>query len=215
MGKIIDYYRKKGKAHKYPDPDEIRINEADLMLKLRDFRRALKNRPSWSDFLVLVATWTILFTSNFRGFWGFTGEEVEGIYLTIVGIVTVVVIYRFFKSVREISCIRRVIDFLFKDDHKPEKLIEAIKERCKDGITKGSPSNLKPVQAVESKNKKRKEMSVCFFIIMFIGFAIANIWRSNNVMVIIGILLMAISLIWAVIIRIKIWQCHRINNSKK
>ncbi len=205
-----------GKLYKYPDPDEITINEADLMLKLRDFRRALKNRPTWSDFLVLVPAWAILLTSDFEGFWKIPAKQVEGIYTAIIGIVTIVVIYRFFKSIKEIlPCATRVIDFLFKDDYKPEKLIEGIKERCKDGTTKDSPSDLKPVQTVESKNKRRKDMSICFFIIMLLGLMIANIWRSNNVMVIIGISLMAISLIWAIIIWIKIWQYRKINNSKK
>jgi len=120
------------KLYRYPNPSKIEINEADLMLKLRDFRQALKNRLSWSDFLLLAPAWAILLTSDFEGFWIFSGQHVKGAYFALIFIGSFFVACRVFRSIKDCRLIRIITGRLFRDDHKPEKFVENIKNNSKE-----------------------------------------------------------------------------------
>lgn len=119
--------------YRYPDPNKIEIDEADFMLKLRNFRRALRNRPSWSDFLLLAPAWAILLTSDFQNIGLFSGQHLKGAYFALISIGTFVVIGGFFGNIKFFHRIwLAIVSQLFRDDHKPEKLIEDIKSNSRE-----------------------------------------------------------------------------------
>lgn len=126
--------------HKYPDPNKIEINEADFELELRNYRRSLKNKISWSDLLLLIPAWAILFTSNFRDFWIFSGEQIKGAYFILIAIGTLIIggkvlrsIVKSFmdKSFKDVKGFKESVKVLFRDECSPEEVIKDIKNKCK------------------------------------------------------------------------------------
>jgi len=127
------------KVYTYPDPDEIKINEANLELRLRDCKDHLKNRPSWSDLLILVPAWAILFTSNFHNILIFSGAQLKGAYSVFMIIGTLLIMVRtikvlignlFKKDFNNVRGVKKILKILFRDEYSPTQLIEDIKNKC-------------------------------------------------------------------------------------
>lgn len=75
-----------GESYKYPDPDQLQINEADLKLKFAEYYEAVKSRFSLLDIFVIVPAWLPVFLSDFNEFYGIPGHVLVGSYSALIGL---------------------------------------------------------------------------------------------------------------------------------
>ena len=54
---------------RYPRPNNLCVNEADLQLMLLEQGKNNHCKVRMADFLLLISTWAILFTADMRDFW--------------------------------------------------------------------------------------------------------------------------------------------------
>lgn len=120
------------KLHKYPDPDEIQINEAALRLKFYEFKNALRNSPCLLDIFVIVPAWVPVFFSTFNDFHGLSGTGIKYAYTTAIGLATAAwlaqnrYIVHFYKK----WILRQNIGATHEID--PDKKVDGIKQECDD-----------------------------------------------------------------------------------
>lgn len=103
--------------YKYPDPDQITINEADFRLQMKSFSEAVKNKISLSDFLFLLSVWVVAITANFKNVWIFSGDTILGGYVAFIAVATIMILVKLLKVKS-------------RDNANPDKKVESIKSNC-------------------------------------------------------------------------------------
>ena len=122
---------KKAKHHKYPSPDKITIDEANFELQLEEYHKAIKSKPSLTDFLIIVPAWAIIFTSDFRGFLGFSGEVVKGFYIASIAIATVTIVARFIGvAIPRLPFRKKNSNSRGRQISEPNEKVKSIKNNC-------------------------------------------------------------------------------------
>jgi hypothetical protein len=123
------------KLYKYPEPDEIQINESALRLKFRQFGETVKNSVSLLDLFLIVPAWVPVFFSTFNGFRGIPGAALKAGYTTLILLATIgwlgrnrfmVRVYKKF-IVRDKSWVEPEIE--------PDKMVDVIKQECLNNET--------------------------------------------------------------------------------
>jgi hypothetical protein len=122
------------KLHKYPDPDEIQINEAALRLKFHEFKNALKSNPCLLDLFVILPAWIPVFFSTFNDFHGLSGTGIKYAYATLIALASLAwlgqyrhIVHRLYKKLilKDFSGAIQDID--------PDKKVDSIKQDCNRG----------------------------------------------------------------------------------
>ena len=123
------------KFYKYPDPDEMQINELALRTKFREYRDALKKDPSLLDLFLIVPAWVPVFFSRFNDFHGIPGSDLKASYATLVGIATlrwlgnnrqIILLFRKYRTWRGADVSSSDLEV------NPDKKVDAIKKECDD-----------------------------------------------------------------------------------
>lgn len=73
----------------YPKSPIIKINNSDLKLELKDFKKAVKNEPNIGWFLTIFALWTVIFTSEFNDILSIKGHDLFITFIVITSILTI------------------------------------------------------------------------------------------------------------------------------
>ena len=118
------------KLYRYPDPDEIQINESALREKFREFGEAMKNNASLQDLFIIVPAWVPIFFSTFNGFRGIPGAALKAGYATFIALGTIVWIARLVASAYKKVFIDKKPWMESAID--PRKMIDSIRRECMD-----------------------------------------------------------------------------------
>lgn len=123
------------KLFKYLDPDDIQINEADLKLKFREFREAVKSCISLLDLFIIIPAWLPIFFSEFKDFYGIPGAAVVGAYAVAISIATLAWLFRIRFSVIRLykKAVKKDGKWLGLHEDDPYKKVAEIKSECGRG----------------------------------------------------------------------------------
>ncbi|MEA3272607.1 MAG: hypothetical protein U9P90_02980 [Patescibacteria group bacterium] len=138
------------KEYKYPDPEYIRINEADLKLHLINFAKANKSKITIRDLIILIPAWAVLFTADFKLLFGLDPVIIKSLYAGLLIFGTAIYFNQFFWSLRRLY--NWLKDKIFFNSKKKKNII--LSEYCENTAFIADPT--KKVESVKEISRLYK-----------------------------------------------------------